>query len=227
MTGLIISGGLFGDPAYNKIVMVELAKVGILSAHWGWCQGTGNVERDINNAKQAIAVYADHCDTYIADIEPEVNDSRWKTDELDKFVDNLKTEDVYLAITTFGFVPWHMPELWGKVRDRVDGWDIQAYWHHLPSDSLVNNNYARRKNDPAYYCSVCLDEWENVVGVNPDLHLSGQAYWGEGGFTKQEAETQWQRFHNDFDQWERICGFGYWHLGSLAQSRSMMTAPSR
>lgn len=214
------TGGLYGDPEYNKDIMKRLSDVGILSAHWGWCQGKGN---DHENVNKAIDEYRYFCDTYIADIEPDVNDSKWTKETLDDLINKIKKEDMFLAITTFGFVPWHEPHLWEHVANKIDGWDVQAYWHHLPSAGMVSQGFAEKQNDPAHYCDVCVREWKKIVGQDAMIHLSGQAYWGESGFTKMETEFQWDRFFSDYNGWNKICGFGYWHLSSLMQSPKMVT----
>ena len=211
--------GLYGDPEYNKDIMKRLSDVGILSAHWGWCQGK---ENDCENVNEAIDEYCNFCDMYIADIEPGVNKSKWTKDSLGDLIDKIKRNDIFLAITTFGFVPWHEPCLWKHVADKIDGWDIQAYWHHSPNTGIVNQGFAEKTNDPAHYCDVCIREWKKLISQDAIIHLSGQAYWGEGGFTKIEAEFQWDKFFSDFSGWNKICGFGYWHLASLAQSHKMM-----
>lgn len=214
------TNGLYGDPMYNKELMRRLDKVGVLCAHWGWCQGKGNDHKNVN---QAIDMYRNYCDTYIADIEPGVNNSKWTKESLSDLIDNIKQDDIFLAVTTFGFIPWHQPDLWKHIASRIDGWDIQAYWHNFPNQKMINQKYATRNSDPAHYCDICVAEWKKVVGDNAKIHLSGQAYWGEGGFTKPEAERQWDSFFANYNGWDEICGFGYWHLANLSESPRMMS----
>ena len=86
------TGGLYGDPLYNKDLMKHLSDVGISSAHWGWCQGRGNDHKNVN---EAINTYRDYCDTYIADIEPGVNNSKWTKESLDYLIDNIKRDNIF------------------------------------------------------------------------------------------------------------------------------------
>ena len=208
------SAGLFGDVTLNQRFIEECLAQGIKVGGWGWCQGS-NIKFDLGTIKQVLETYKITC--LVSDIEPGVNGSVWSEDSLKRHCAGVRDlSSIFHAITTFGYIPYHKPELFKSVNSLVDGFDIQTYWFWFPNANMLRGQEAKGyiANDPASYCNLCLDKWREIT--DKPLNLSGQAYWGEAtGWTMEVAESKLSAFFRGFIEWNRIAGLGYWYSGGV------------
>ena len=200
--------------------LIEALKAnGIAVAGWGWCQGD-NIEFETKLAITSIRQF--QLDHYIADIEQGVNDADWTPTEVRTFLSGVRDEfpDAQIGVSSFAFIPLHEPELMAAANDLVDFFAPQIYWFWHPTNKILNKVGASPSefplNTPAAYARLCLREWRKVV--TKPLVFAGQAYWGEDpDFTQAVADPKLRSFLEEFDEWDQLQGFNWWHMGGKGQ----------
>jgi hypothetical protein len=218
--------------AERKIIQAlvgEMQNSGINVAGWGWCQGA-SVQSDIRLAVNESKFFG--LTDYLADIENGVNNSNWSATEIQTFCTAVRSGiGGSFGITTFPLIDWHEPELMQAALSSVDLFAPQVYWFNFPNAKMTKefqrpDGTTYSTNDPAQYADLCLDRWEQLIGASAKgLVLTGQAYWGESGFTQQTAELKLEGFLGDWSGFNRIVGLNWWHFGGgQAMSHRMLEA---
>ncbi len=217
--------GLF-EVKDNLGLIGALRKAGIKVFIWGWCQGEGQLDKDIENAADAIAKFSP--DGYVADIEQGVSGAEWTQKGIKKFLAATRTElgGKPLILSTHGFIPYHEPELMQAADPFVDAFAPQVYWFWFPSKRMFSEPGAKgpyKTNNAAAYADLCLDVWRHIT--DKPIVITGQAYWGEiQSWTRQDAEKKLQEFATGFNRYGEIAGLNWWYLaGSAAMSPAMET----
>lgn len=190
---------------------------GIAVAGWGWCQG----ENPANEATMALNALSQHgLSDYIADIEPGHSNSQWTSTEIADFCRRVRAGVTGgFAVSGFALIDWHEPHLMSAAAPYVDAFAPQIYWFSYPNARMASQ--FRRPNGSEYrvriaseYAELCLDRWARLIANSPKpLILTGQAYWGEGGFTQQMAEAKLAEFLESFSSYNRVAGINWWHFG--------------
>ena len=206
--------GAFGDPAENEDFCDALRAVGIEPMAWGWCQGAdGDIPREAALAIAETARY--RMTTYIADVEGDgtVADSRWTVAETQAFFG-----EVCGPITQVGVSSFAVPELHPPTADilraaAAAGAQIgapQVYWFNHPSPGVAAR-YGARQRDPIEYAKISLAQWRRA-GFG-EIWMTGQAYWGEGGFTQAAAEEKLAEVLGRLGELPEIAALNWWHAG--------------
>lgn len=193
---------------------------GISVGIWGWNDGN-DVEQDIENALFAIKHYRP--DAYVADIEHGVSGANWSVGKAKLFTSEVKNNlgTTPLVVSTFGYIPYHQPEIMTAVDEIVDFFAPQVYWFWYPRTNMLQDPALSdlKENNAAAYAKVCLHEWRKVV--SKPLVLTGQAYWGEAsGWTQSRAETKLKEFIDGFDDYDKLAGLNWWNF---ADQKAMST----
>lgn len=197
----------------NMRIADELRSRGIQVGVWGWNDGN-DVSQDITNAEQAIKIFEP--DAYISDIEHGVNGANWNAEKATRFCRAVKKalDRKPLVVSSFGYIPYHEPEMMTAIDDLVDYFAPQVYWFWFPKEKMLKGKSALKnlaKNNAAAYAKVCLYEWRKVV--SKPLVLTGQAYWGEAsGWGQKQAEKKLEEFINDFNDFDNLAGLNWWNL---------------
>ena len=202
---------------------------GIASAAWGWCQG----EDPSAEAKLALKeTKALGLNDYVADIEPGHNNSDWTTSEIATFCKAVRHGlEGSFCVSGFALVDWHEPHLYAAALPFVDAFAPQVYWFNYPNKKM-QGQFKRPDGSlydlasPAAYTDLCLDRWTKMMGDTPKpLIVTGQAYWGEGSFTQQQAEAKLASFLASWTAFERIAALNWWHFGAATgMSHAMLEA---
>ncbi len=212
---------LYGDKEQNKEVIAALMEKGVAVAIWGWCQGE-DIEQEADLALFAIDTYA--LPGYVANIEHGTNGSDWSIDKMEKFIGAVRNgmpDDGAIGISSFGLIGWHRPELMKAVDEIVDMFAPQAYWFWYPDQKMVDQFGRYELGAPSEYVRLCIDNWRKYV--TKPLVITGQAYWGEGGFAQGESEDKLADFTQRFEQWGDIAGLNWWNAaGPDAMSDKMI-----
>ncbi|MGY8681521.1 M15 family metallopeptidase [Bradyrhizobium sp. UFLA05-153] len=215
--------GLF-EVKDNLSLVGALRKADIKVLVWGWCQGEGQLDKDIKNAADAIAKFDP--DGYVADIEQGVNGAEWTAKGIKTFLTATRAAlgGKPLILSTHGFVPYHEPELMRAADPFVDAFAPQVYWFWYPNKRMLSQPGAKgpyKTNDAAAYASLCLDVWRHIT--RKPIVITAQAYWGENQqWGRQDAENKLQEFVTRFTRYDEIAGLNWWHLaGNAAMSPAM------
>jgi hypothetical protein len=219
--------------AATRSLVDAVKAAGVAVAGWGWCQG----EDPRGEARMALRELASFgLVDYVADIEPGHNNSMWRPDEIETFGDTVRGSlEGSFGVSSFALVDWHEPQLMAAILPFVDALAPQVYWFNFPNRTMTDQFHrpdgtAYGRDDPAAYADLCLDRWRRLSLTQPKpLVLTGQAYWGEGSFTRQDAEAKLQAFLDSWNGYGQIAGLNWWHFGggtgmSHAMLESIVTA---
>jgi hypothetical protein len=205
--------------ALTHALINSLRDNGIAVAGWGWCQGA-QIEAEVELAITSIREF--NLKHYIADIEDGVHNSKWTAAEVKSFLKPIREEfnNAKIGVSTFGFIPYHKPELMKAAEEFADFFAPQVYWFWHPSSKILKNVGETPEKYPldssTSYTRLCISEWKKVV--NKPLVITGQAYWGEiPGYNQAIAESKLKSFIDNFNDWGKIQGFNWWHLGGKSQ----------
>ena len=206
-------------PTPTEPLIDALKNNGIAVAGWGWCQGD-NVSVDVENALTGLQEFK--LEHYIADIEDGVSGANWTVGEVKEFCKSLRASlpKAQIGVSSFGFIPWHKPKLMQAAEPYVDFFAPQVYWFSFPTHKMIKAVGADPAkyplDNPASYARLCLEAWRKTV--NKPLVMTGQAYWGESpDFIQGLAEAKVREFIANFDDWKKIQGLNWWHLGGKDQ----------
>jgi hypothetical protein len=204
-------------PTVNLIAALKQANIGV--AGWGWCQGdTVDVEAEL--ALTTLNEFG--LDHYVADVEDGVHGANWTASEVKTFFKSLRDAlpNAQIGLSTFGFIPWHKPQLMKAAEPFVDFFAPQIYWFGFPTKKIIKaaevdaSEYVL--NNAASYARLCVEVWQEIV--EKPLVITGQAYWGEApGFNQGTADAKVAQFLDQFDGWNELQGLNWWHLGGKGQ----------
>ena len=204
-------------PTAKLIAALRQAEIGV--AGWGWCQGD-NVEVEVELALTTLNEFG--LEHYVADVEDGVHGANWTKAEVRTFFKSLREAlpNSQIGLSTFGFIPWHKPQLMTAAEEFVDFFAPQTYWFNFPTQKILNAAGVDASqfilNNAASYARLCIEVWQEVV--EKPLVIAGQAYWGEvPGFTQGTAEAKLNQFIDQFDGWDELQGLNWWHLGGKGQ----------
>ncbi|MFE0756462.1 DUF2272 domain-containing protein [Inquilinus sp. NPDC058860] len=213
----------------TRALIDAVKAAGVAVAGWGWCQGE-DARGEARTALRELASFG--LVDYVADIEPGHNNSMWRPEEIETFGGTIRDAlQGSFGVSSFALVDWHEPQLMAAILPFVDAVAPQVYWFNFPNRTMVDQfrrpggtTYGR--NDPAAYADLCLDRWRRLSLTDPKpLILTGQAYWGEGGFNRQDAEAKLQVFLNTWAGYGQIAGLNWWHFGGgTGMSHAMLEA---
>ena len=200
----------------NIIAALKQAEIGV--AGWGWCQGD-NIDFEVELVLTTLNEFG--LEHYVADVEDGVHTANWSKAEVKKFFKALREAlpNSQIGLSTFGFIPWHKPELMTAAEPFVDFFAPQTYWFNYPSKKILNAAGVDESqfvlNNSASYVRLCIKVWQELV--EKPLVIAGQAYWGEAGFARGSAEAKLNQFIEQFDAWDELQGMNWWHLGGKGQ----------
>lgn len=145
----------------NKALAAALKAHGIAVFGWGWCDGN-SVTRDVANVTATLSTF--DLDGYIADIEHGVRGADWTVSRVKEFCSSVRPllGDKPFLVSTFGFLPYHQPELMKVADAYADGFAPQVYWFWYPKEGMFNQPGAKppyRTNHAADYANLCIDVW--------------------------------------------------------------------
>jgi hypothetical protein len=211
----------YGDEVLNREAIKAFQEAGMSVAGWGWCQGE-RIEYEADLAVAATQKY--DLNAYVADIEHGAYHAHWTSDEVETFLSRVRAalgRDAGLAMSTYGLIDWHAPHLVKAADPLVDAFAPQVYWFDFPNSAMIRNfGDGYRRQNPAEYARLCIDRWRELT--DKPLVITGQAYWKEGGMTRDEAEDKVLAFLENFDQYHRLAGLNWWHFGGPAQMSDWM-----
>lgn len=215
-----IHGSTHSEPHAPTLTLISaLRQAGIDVAGWGWCQGE-NIDVEVELALTTLSEFG--LKHYIADVEDGVHGANWTSGEVKSFFKSLRTAlpDSQIGLSTFGFIPWHKPQLMSAAEPFVDFFAPQVYWFSFPTVKILNAAGLEASeyplNDSASYARVCIEVWQELV--EKPLVVTGQAYWGEvPGFNQGTADAKLKHFVENFENWDRLQGLNWWHLGGKNQ----------
>ena len=204
-------------PTLTLISALKQAEIAV--AGWGWCQGE-NVDLEVELALTSLSEFG--LQHYIADVEDGVHGANWTNIEVKSFFKSLRAAlpDAQIGLSTFGFIPWHKPQLMSAAEPFVDFFAPQVYWFNFPTLKILKAAGVEASdyplNDSVSYVGVCLEVWEELV--DKPLVVTGQAYWGEvPGYVQGTADAKLKHFVEGFEDWKRLQGLNWWHLGGKGQ----------
>lgn len=209
----------------NRKIARELKSRGIQLGVWGWNDGN-DISQDIHNAKKAIDDFEPA--VYIADIEHGVQGADWNSHKAERFCKAVKRflGEMPLVVSSFGYIPFHQPEMMSAIDDVVDYFAPQVYWFWFPKQYMLQADPALSalpKNNAAAYAKVCLHEWRKAV--TKPIVLTGQAYWGEAsGWAQKTAELKLDEFIADFDEFAGLAGLNWWNFAAPKAMSHQMRA---
>lgn len=201
----------------TRRLITALRQQDINVAGWGWNQGA-DPGADADTAAQQLRRY--ELQHYVADIEHQHSGANWTKQKIRTYFSRLRGHldpAAQILVSTFGFVGTHAPQLMQEAEPYVDGFSPQVYWFYYPKPYMTRRhelpNGARYKlASPADYTRLCIDMWEHYI--SKPIIVTGQAYWGEAaGFNKTVSEKKLRAFMADFQSWDRVHGFNWWHFG--------------
>ena len=208
----------------NSALIAALRAEGLTVFGWGWCDGN-DIDRNIDNVRNSLATF--DLDGYVADVEAEEANVKWTKAWLDRFCrevrDLLGTKPFLLS--TYGFLPYHQPDLIKVADPYVDAFAPQVYWFRFPNQEMLGKPGATGTyplNNAASYVNLCIDVWKHVV--TKPIVVTGQGYWGESqGWNQALAEKKLREFAEGFDRFDEIAGLNWWHFaGDRAMSNGML-----
>lgn len=216
-----IHGGTQTHPALPTLPLINALKnEGIAVAGWGWCPGD-NPSLEVELALTALNEFG--LDHYVADVEDGVQGANWNASEIKTFFKSLRQAlpGAQIGLSTFGFIPWHKPQLMAAAEPFVDFFAPQVYWFTFPTLKMLQAVGASPSKYPldssVSYARLCIDQWRKIIGK--PLVLSGQAYWGEvPDYTQGKAEARLLEFTTHFDEWNKLQGLNWWHAGGKSQN---------
>jgi hypothetical protein len=197
-----------------------LKNEGIAVAGWGWCQGE-HISVEVELALTTLSEFG--LEHYVADVEDGVNSANWSVSEVKTFFRSLREAlpNSQIGVSSFGFIPWHKPQLMKAADPFVDFFAPQVYWFTFPTPKILNAVGASPSefplNSPASYARLCIREWKKTV--SKPLVMTGQAYWGEAAdYTQGIADAKVTSFIEKFDKWDQLQGLNWWHIGGKSQN---------
>jgi hypothetical protein len=210
-------------------LIAALKEAGIAVAGWGWNQGD-SPKSEATLAAKELAFF--ELTDYIADIEQGVHEANWTEAEVADYCKRVRDAvSGGFGVTSFPLIDWHEPKLMQAALPYVDMVNPQVYWFDFPSTTMLKqfkrpNGSPYTAHDPTEYAALCLDRWTKLMGGTPKkIVMTGQAYWGENGFTQSAAEAKLDAFLPAFTAFNRIIGLNWWHLGGVkAMSHHMYEA---
>jgi hypothetical protein len=216
-----IHGGTQTHPAYPTLPLINALKgAGIAVAGWGWCPGD-HISLEVERALTALSEF--NLEHYVADVEDGVAGANWSVSEIKTFFKSLRAAlpSSQIGVSTFGFIPWHTPKLMSAAEPFVDFFAPQVYWFTYPTLKILQSVGASTSqyplDSPVSFARLCIDQWRNLV--KKPLVMTGQAYWGEiADYTQGKAEAKLQEFITNFDQWKKLQGLNWWHMGGKGQN---------
>src|SRR5262249_12132033 len=149
-----------------------------------------------------------------------VGGAEWTASEVRAFCETLRRGvSGSLAVSTFPMIDWHEPDVMAPAKRFADAFAPQIYWFNFPNSRMVSEFH--RPDGSRYlvnlaseYAELCLDRWRSFLGSdNKPIVMTGQAYWGEGSFTKEQAQSKMLSFLNQWSGHSRIAGLNWWHFG--------------
>jgi hypothetical protein len=204
-------------PTLTLISALKQAEIAV--AGWGWCQGE-NIDLEVELALTSLSEFG--LEHYIADVEDGVHGANWTSSEVKSLFKSLRAAlpDAQIGLSTFGFIPWHKPQLMSAAEPFVDFFAPQVYWFNFPTLKILKASGLEVSdyplNDSVSYVEVCLEVWEELV--NKPLVVTGQAYWGEvPGYVQGTADAKLKHFVEGFENWKRLQGLNWWHVGGKSQ----------
>ena len=216
-------------PDQNRHLIDALRRMGLVVFVWGWCHGGNNVDEDLENVSRSLATFKP--DGYVADIEHGVAGAIWSTTTIKRFLGEVReaVEGKPLILSTFGFIPYHEPNLMKAADPYVDAFAPQVYWFWFPKQAMFNQPGATgtyQENNAAAYTNLCIDVWRHIT--RKPLIVTGQAYWKESpGWTQHFAERKLHEFVDGFTRFNDIVGLNWWHLAGDAAMSSKMAETIR
>lgn len=196
--------------AHTKSLIDALKTAGIAVAGWGWCQGS-DIQSEASLAIRKLGEFG--LVDYVADIENGVGGAEWSAAEVKTFCQILRSGvSGTLAITTFPLIDWHEPDVMAPAKQFVDVFAPQVYWFNFPNSKMVRDFHREDGTNyiaglPSEYANLCLDRWAQFLKGSPrPVVMTGQAYWGEGSFTKDEAQRKLDSFLGQWSAYDRIVG---------------------
>jgi len=210
------SGRGLMDEAPTRELIEKLRARDIEVAIWGWCDGD-DLEKDLDHVRRSFETFGVR--NYVADIEHDVRGAHWNEERVRTFlgrVRDLQDGGDLLAMSTFGFICDHEPELVAAAEPFVDCFAPQCYWHWYPADYMLTRpgavEGAYGTDNAADYVSLCIDLWRHLT--DHPLIITGQTYWGEKeGWEEPQAYRKLLQFSEEFDRWGEIAGLNWWHHG--------------
>jgi hypothetical protein len=208
------------EPTPTETLIDALKNSGIAVAAWGWCQGD-HVSVDVEHALTSLQEFK--LDHYIADIEDGVSGANWTAGEVKQFFESLRESlpDAQIGVSSFGFIPWHKPQLMKAAEPFVDFFAPQVYWFSFPTSKMIKAAGADPSkyplDNPVSYAQLCIDVWRETI--KKPLVLTAQSYWGESpDFSQGLAEAKLKEFVANFKGWKKLQGLNWWHLGGKSQN---------
>ncbi len=206
------------EPLLSLISALKNEDVAV--AGWGWCPGD-DVNVEVERALTALSEFG--LEHYVADVEDGAYGANWTEGEVKAFFKRLRDHlpDARIGVSTFGFIPWHEPQLMAAAEPFVDFFAPQVYWFNFPMLKMLQAVGAAPSkyplHDSASYAHLCIDQWRKTV--SKPLLLTGQAYWGEvPDYTQDMAEAGLANFIAHFDRWDGLQGLNWWHMGGKQQA---------
>jgi hypothetical protein len=227
---------IHGTSAYNaaskkliKTLIEALQADGVAVAGWGWNQGV-SPSAESSLAVKELQFFG--LKDYIADIEHGHNNSNWTEAEIDGYCKKVRDAVTGgFGVTTFALIDWHEPKLMQAALPHVDMFNPQIYWFNFPNAKMArqfkrDDGSKYEAGSPSAYAELCLDNWIKLMGATPrKLVMTGQSYWGEGSFSKEDAEKKLDKFLGSFSGFDRVAGLNWWHAGgSSGMSAHMQQA---
>ncbi|EJN33826.1 hypothetical protein PMI35_00701 [Pseudomonas sp. GM78] len=202
---------------------------GIAVAGWGWNQGVSPATESRLAIKE-LQFFG--LNDYVADIEHGHNNSSWTAAEIADYCRRVREAVTGgFGVTTFSLIDWHEPQLMRAALPFVDMFNPQVYWFNFPNAKMLkqfkrSNGTPYESASPSAYAELCLDGWVKLMGATPrPIVMTGQSYWGEAGFSKEEADRKLDKFLASFSAFARVAGLNWWHAGgSSAMSTHMLDA---
>lgn len=206
-----------GSDGSTRALLTAFRRAGIHVAGWGWCQG----DDPFAEAELAVrSMRALELQDYVADIREGVRGSHWTQLDVTSFLGEVRAKLTgKIAVTSFGLITWHGPELIKAADPLVDAFVPQIYWYDFPSTKMrLQFGHKFRADDAASYADLCIQRWVKVT-LKP-LIFTGQAFWEEG-FDQSAAEAKLAQFLERFSGWSRIVGMNWYHPGASSMSGPM------
>jgi len=116
------------EPVTSTVTLIAaLKQANIGVAGWGWCQGD-NVNVEVELALTTLNEFG--LEHYVADVEDGVHTANWTSAEVRAFFKALRQDlpNAQIGLSTFGFIPWHKPQLMKAAEPFVDFFAPQTYW---------------------------------------------------------------------------------------------------
>ncbi|HET7435484.1 MAG TPA: hypothetical protein VFN10_12320 [Thermoanaerobaculia bacterium] len=213
----------YGTDRATRDLRDACRRAGLNIAGWGWCQG----DDPFAEAELAVRSMRElELNDYVADIEEGVNASHWTQLEIRSFLGEIREKlSGGLALSSFGLITWHSPELIKAAEPHVDVFVPRIYWYDFPSEKMrLQFGHKYRTDDPASFADLCMNRWVKTM-LKP-LVMTGQAFWEEG-FEQSAAEQKMARFIESFRGWSHLIGFNWWSLDTMSEAMRETLAEAR